>query len=67
MKINITNGKITGKASSYKNVPLNEIIGKTVIAVGDTTVPGAYGPEPCIYLFFSNGTKTGFVLPVDTD
>jgi hypothetical protein len=58
---------IVGKKSRkhYNAVAFEETVGKTIEAVGVTTVPSAYGDEDCIMLFFSDGTKTGFVLPSD--
>jgi hypothetical protein len=55
-------GKISGKA---KHVQLEEIVGKTILGIGSTTVEGANGPEPCIMLYFTDGTSHGFVIPTD--
>lgn len=58
-------GKQTKKR--YRHVDLAQIVGKTVEAVTQGTVPGNYGPEPVIYILFSDGTRHGFVLPTDED
>lgn len=44
---------------------LKEIVGKTVSGVVQSTVEGAHGKEPVIYIVFSDGTQHGFVLPTD--
>jgi len=62
-KVKIIAGK--KKKGKYKQVYLQEIVGKTVEAVGETTVPGAYGDEPCIRLYFTDKTYHGFVMPAD--
>jgi hypothetical protein len=46
----------------YENVGLDKIVGQTVWAVELTTVDGAFGPEPCLMLYFKNWTKHGFVI-----
>lgn len=48
-----------------KPTELPYLVGKTIQAVASTTVPGAYGDEPCILLYFTDGTRYGFVLPQD--
>jgi hypothetical protein len=49
----------------YRQVALDEIVGKTVQGVARTTVQGADGDEPCLVLLFTDGTRHGFVLPCD--
>lgn len=49
----------------YKHVGLEKIVGKTVEAVGLTTVEGADGHEPCTMLYFTDGTRHGFVHPAE--
>ena len=51
--------------ANYEEVALDAIVGKTVQGVARTTVPGENGDEPCVVLFFSDGTGHGFVLPGD--
>jgi len=53
------------KSGRYEAVALESLVGKTVEAIGNTTVEGANGPEPCINLYFSDKTYHGFVLPSD--
>ena len=48
---------------TYRQVALEEIVGKTVQGVAKTTVAGENGSEPCVLLLFTDGTKHGFVLP----
>ena len=50
---------------NYRQVALDEIVGKTVQGVARTTVKGANGDEPCMVLLFTDGTRHGFVLPGD--
>jgi hypothetical protein len=49
----------------FRHVALDEIVGKTIQGIARTTVEGANGDEPCVMLFFSDGTRHGFVLPAD--
>lgn len=42
-----------------------EAVGRTVASVTSGTVEGPYGSEPLITLHFTDGTRTGFVLPKD--
>jgi hypothetical protein len=49
----------------YRHVALENIVGKTVQGVAETTVQGENGNEPCLMLLFTDGTKHGFVLPGD--
>ena len=49
----------------YEEVTLDAIVGKTIQGIARTTVEGESGKEPCVMLFFSDGTKHGFVLPAD--
>jgi hypothetical protein len=58
---------IAGKKpkGAIRNVSLDGIIGKTVVAIEQGTVEGADGKEPCITLIFSDGTKHGFVIARD--
>ncbi len=61
-KLSIIHGTRT-PGLKYREVALDEIVGKTVQGVGRTTVPGASGDEPCVVLLFTDGTRHGFVLP----
>lgn len=63
-KVKIVAGQ-KSRAGRYKQVGLNETVGKTVEAIGETTVPSNNGDEPCIVLFFTDGSRHGFVLPSD--
>jgi len=63
-KIKVFAGKKTHKGK-YKHIPIEDTVGKTVEAVGSTTVDGAFGDEPCTVLLFSDGTMHGFVHPAD--
>lgn len=59
---------IAGKKShqgKYPHVALGEIVGKTIEAIGTTTVDSAYGDEPCTILYFKDGTQHGFVHPAE--
>jgi hypothetical protein len=49
----------------YDLVGLDKVVGQTVEAVELTAVDGAYGPEPCVMLYFKNQTKHGFVVKDD--
>ena len=63
-RLKMTHGtKAPGR--NYRQVALDEIVGKTVQGVARTTVDGAHGDEPCAMLLFTDGTKHGFVLPDD--
>lgn len=44
-------------------VELEDVVGKTIRAIRHTTVEGAYGKEPIVTLYFTDGTCHGFVLP----
>ena len=57
----------TKKRRSYRHIALEEIVGRTIEAIAETTVEGNYDPEPCVVLCFTDGTKHGFVLPSDDD
>ena len=50
---------------NYRQVALDEIVGKTIKGIAGTTVQGENGNEPCVMLLFTDGTKHGFVLPGD--
>jgi hypothetical protein len=63
-KLKMTNGTRT-PGLKYREVALDEILGKTVQGVGRTTVESASGNEPCVVLLFTDGTRHGFVLPGD--
>lgn len=65
-KVKVYAGKKIHKGE-YLRVPVEDTVGKTVEAVGLTTVDGAFGDEPCTVLFFSDGTMHGFVHPADDD
>ena len=55
---------LSGKkpAETAKHVELQTIVGKTIAAVEVSEVDGASGKEPCIYLWFTDETKHGFVI-----
>lgn len=55
------------KGVRYQHVTLEDTVGKTIEAVSQTEVDGAFGHEPCIVLHFTDGTKHGFVLPTDQE
>jgi hypothetical protein len=60
----ITQGQLSHPAEEYTEISENDsMVGKTVEAVGNTTVPGQYGNEPCTVLFFTDKTRHGFVHP----
>jgi hypothetical protein len=61
--MSIIAGKKTHKR--YKGIELEEAAGKTIEAVTETRVGGAYGTEPCITFLFTDGTKTGIITPND--
>ena len=63
-KTRILAGKKSWKGRYYF-VPLKKIVGRTVEAVGLTRVESASESEPCVILYFDNGTQHGFVLPAD--
>jgi DNA-directed RNA polymerase subunit RPC12/RpoP len=46
-------------------VPIGDIVGKTIAKIEHTHVDGNYGKEPCIMLFFTDGTRHGFVIAQD--
>lgn len=61
-KVRIDFGKkITPR--QYQDIPLGATVGKTIEAIGTTTVEGAEGNEPCTILFFTDKTRHGFVHP----
>jgi hypothetical protein len=65
-KINITEGQLSHPPEEYTDLQENDsIVGKTIEAVGSTTVPGNYGREPCTVLFFTDMTSQNFVHPID--
>jgi hypothetical protein len=64
MKVKITAGKKKPRIK-YKMLSFEDTVGKTVEAVGTTQVEGAYGFENCILMFFTDNTKTGFVIRGD--
>lgn len=65
-KIKIYDGKLSHPTKEYKEVGVDaSLVGKTVEAVGNTTVPGPNGNEPCTVLFFTDKTRHGFVHPSD--
>lgn len=66
-EITIEYGELRRPSHEHVHVPLDTIVGKTVVAVGTTTVAGAWGDEPCVVLFFRDGTRHWFVLPADDD
>ena len=51
--------------NDYVPVELKDTVGKTVEAVVETWVPGAEGPDKCLRLLFSDGTRHGFVVGCD--
>lgn len=53
--------------ADFEEVALDAIVGKTIRGMARTTVKGKNGIEPCVMLFFSDGTRHGFVLPADKD
>lgn len=55
------------KGVRYRHVSLEEILGKTIESIATDKVDAAYGPEPCIMVYFTDGTKHGFVLPADDE
>lgn len=58
-------GPKLAKLSSYKKIALDAVPGKTVEKVMHGKVDGAHGKEPIVWLCFTDGTRTGFVLPKD--
>ena len=52
--------------ADFEEVALDAIVGKTIQGMARTTVEGENGREPCVMLFFSDGTRHGFVLPGDS-
>jgi hypothetical protein len=65
-KQNVIAGRLNRKLI-YEPVALEDLVGKTVEAVALTTLGGAGGDEPCVLLFFDDGSKHGFVLPTDEE
>jgi hypothetical protein len=63
-RLTITHGTRT-PGLKYRQVALDDIVGKTIQGVGRTTVESASGNEPCVVLLFTDGTRHGFVLPGD--
>lgn len=51
----------------YKPRRLKDIVGKTIEAIVLTHVAGPEGPEECIRLLFTDGTRHGFVLRNDIE
>jgi hypothetical protein len=58
-KVKVLYGEKTG---TYKGVAFEQLVGKTIQAIGVTTVEGENGSEPAVVLFFKDGTKHTFVL-----
>ncbi len=50
-----------------KDIPLNEIAGRTIFTIEYGKCAGAYGEEQVVYLCFTDGTRHGFVLPEDDE
>jgi hypothetical protein len=48
---------------TYHEVRLEKCIGKAVEAMGWGEVESAYGNEPLIVFYFSDGTKKSIVMP----
>lgn len=44
-----------------------ETVGRTVSGVTYGAVEGPTGDEPVVYLHFTDGSQTGFVLPLDDE
>jgi hypothetical protein len=63
-KLKMTYGTRT-PGLNYREVTLDQIVGKTVQGVARTTVQGESGREPCLVLLFTDGTRHGFVLASD--
>ena len=63
-KLKMTYGTTT-PGLNYREVTIDQIVGKTVQGVARTTVQGENGSEPCVVLLFTDGTRHGFVLPGD--
>jgi hypothetical protein len=60
-------GKLLFDESTYMAVRVEEIVGKTVEAIGIGSVNGEYGPEPLTALYFTDTTRHCFIHPIDTD
>ena len=56
-------GKDMAKKQKFKHVELREIVGKTILKIGHGKVEAAFDDEPCTMLYFTDGTKHGFVHP----
>jgi len=56
-------GQLPGEPSG--ECALEDVVGKTIVAIYKTEVEGAFGEEPCIKLVFDDNTEHGFVLPSD--
>ena len=64
IKVRVIHGE--KQCKKYKKATLEEIVGETLEAIGFTTLPGAWGNEPCFILYFSNGKRYYFLVPTDT-
>jgi len=58
---------ITGKKNhkKYRKIELEKAVGKTVEAITESRIQGAYGTELVIAILFTDGTKIGFVIESD--
>ena len=64
-KTKIVFGKRSHK-DIYRYASLEQLVGKTIEAIGTTVVDGPNNYEPCTILFFTDKTKHGFVHPGNT-
>jgi hypothetical protein len=62
-RVKVVRGEKKGR---YRQVGIEEIVGKTIEAVGVTTVPSNDGDEPCTILYFTDKTCHGFVHPANS-
>ena len=64
-KFKLITGQLSTSLLLYQTIDLKDCVGKTIEGIGQTKVQGEYGPEPCVVLLFTDGTKHGFVLPTE--
>jgi hypothetical protein len=61
----ITAGTPVVDPSQHRTIEHEEMVGKTISALGHGSFEGPYGEEPTLVLFFSDATTHQIILPED--
>lgn len=64
-RVKIIHGKTNVPPSKHTGVELKGIIGKRIVAIGQTSIENENGREPAVVLFLEDHTKHTFCLPTD--